>query len=424
MTDPTGTTGTDVEADPVAADAGDPLAALRDRFSLPPDLVYLDGNSLGPLPRGVATRLSQVVTREWGTSLIRGWNDHGWIDLPVRVGDRIAALVGAAPGTVVAVDSTSVNVAKAVSAALRLRPDRQVVLSDSGNFPTDLYMAQGVVNALAGDAHLEVVAPDEVEGRLSGPDASSIALLLLTHVDYRTGRMHDMSALTAAAHRAGAVTVWDLAHSAGAVPVDLESCRADFAVGCTYKYLNGGPGSPAFVYVAPRHAQVVDPLLSGWMGHHAPFAFEPAYRPAPGIRRMQVGTAPILALAALDAALDVWEAVDMADVRAKSTALAERFVTGVERRCGHHGLELASPRDPSQRGSQISYRHPEGYAVIQALIAEGVIGDFREPDIMRFGFCPLYLRHHDVETAVDALATVLDDRRWDTADYKVRAAVT
>lgn len=405
-------------------DDSDPLATVRGRFHLPQGVVYLDGNSLGPLPHGVVQRVTDTITAQWGASLIRGWNDHGWMDLPGRVGDRIAALIGAGPGTVVAADSTTVNVAKVISAALRLRPDRRVVLSDSGNFPTDLYVTQGVLDAMGQGHQLRVVAPEAVTAALTGPDAADVAALLLTHVDYRTGRMHDMAGLTAAAHDAGALAVWDLAHSAGAVPLSLQADEVDFAVGCSYKYLNGGPGAPAFAYVAPRHAADAQPLLSGWMGHAAPFAFEPTHRPAEGAQRMRVGTPAVLALSALDAALDVWDGVDMSAVRAKSIALTERFIGGVEAQCAGHGLRLVSPRDPALRGSQVSFAHPEGYAIVQALIADGVIGDFRTPDVLRFGFTPLYLSHGDVDVAVQRLAGVLDERRWDQPNFQQRAAVT
>ncbi|WP_370325717.1 kynureninase [Euzebya sp.] len=417
--------------DPVSAaeaDAADPLAAFRDRFALPDGVVYLDGNSLGPLPHGVAERVADVVTRQWGESLIRGWNDHGWVDLPGRVGDRIARLIGAPAGSVVCTDSTSVNVAKALSAALALRPDRRIVVSDRGNFPTDLYVAQGLIAALGGRHELRVVDPTDVADVLTGPDAGDVAALLLTHVDYRTGRVHDMAGLTAAAHQAGALAVWDLAHSAGAVELDLDGCDVDLAVGCSYKYLNGGPGAPAFIHVHARHADVAEPLLAGWFGHAAPFDFDLAYRPTSGVGRFRVGTPPVLAMSALDAALAVWDDVDavggMAAVRAKSVALTERFIAGVEARCAGHDLRLVSPRDPAARGSQVSLAHPEGYAVVQALIADGVIGDFRAPDVMRFGFAPLYLRHADVDAAVEALGTVLDERRWDTPAFRRRAAVT
>jgi kynureninase len=407
------------------ADAAPPASHLSDRhrrrFELPPDLIYLDGNSLGALPVGVAERVARVIGEEWGGDLIAGWNAHGWVDLPTRVGDRIGRLVGARPGTVVAGDTTSVNVAKALHAGLRLNPDRRVVLSDDGNFPTDLYVAQGLLAALGGH-ELRVVAPDDVEGVLAGAGGDDVAVLMLTHVDYRTGRMHDMAGLTALAHERGALAMWDLAHSAGAVPVDLDAWDVDLAVGCTYKYLNGGPGSPAFAYVAPRHADAVQPLLSGWFGHEAPFDFDLGYRPAPGIGRMRVGTPPVIALAALDAALDVWDGVAMADVRAASTALTERFIAGVERTCPD--LRLTSPRDPARRGSQVSFAHPDGYAIVQALIEARVVGDFRAPDVLRFGFAPLYLGPADVDEAVRRIAEVVGERRYDDPRFRQRAAVT
>ncbi|HUG83343.1 MAG TPA: kynureninase [Euzebya sp.] len=410
--------------DAALMDAADPLAPIRRRFHIPEGLIYLDGNSLGPLPHGVADRVAEAITAQWGTSLIGGWNDHGWMDLPARVGDRIATLIGAAPGTVVAADSTTVNVAKVISAALRLRPDRRTVLSDSGNFPTDLYVTQGVLDAMGGGHRLQVVAPEEVADVLAGPETTDVAAILLTHVDYRTGRMHDMAALTGAAQDAGALAVWDLAHSAGAVPLSLQADLVDFAVGCSYKYLNGGPGAPAFVYVAPAHANHAQPMLAGWMGHAAPFDFEPTHRPAEGVQRMRVGTPSVLALSALDAALDAWEGVDMTAVRAKSVALTERFIAGVQSRCAAHGLRLVSPRDPDRRGSQVSFAHPDGYAIVQALIADGVVGDFRTPDVLRFGFTPLYTSYSDVDMAVQRLGTVLDERRWDQPTFRQRAAVT
>ena len=397
------------------ADGGtDPFAATRAAFELPEGLVYLDGNSLGPLPRAARARLA-AATEDWGARLIRGWTEAGWIDLPERVGERIAPLIGAAPGTVRAGDSTSVNLFKALSAALRLAPEG-AVLSDSGNFPTDLYVAETLCRALGRE--LRVVAPEAVAGAI-GP---GVAVLMLTEVDYRTGRRHDMAALTAAARAAGALTVWDLAHSAGAFPVDLAGCGADFAVGCGYKYLNGGPGAPAFLYVAPGRVAEAAPILSGWFGHAAPFAFEPRWRPAEGVDRMLVGTPPVLSMAALEAALEVWEGVDLAAVRARSVALSERFVAEVEARCP--GLALASPRDPAQRGSQVSFRHPEGYAVMQALIARGVIGDFRAPDLMRFGFAPLYLTEAEVVRAAEALGEVLASGAWDRPEFRARAKVT
>jgi len=394
------------------------FAATRALFHLPEGIVYLDGNSLGPLPVAAKARVAEAVAAEWGEMLITGWNRAGWMDLPRRVGDRIGRLIGADPGTVVMGDTLSIKVYQALASALELVPQRRVILSDTGNFPSDLYMADGLVRTLGQGYALKTVAPEDVETAID----ASVAVVMLTEVDYRTGRRHDMARLTAKAHAAGAVTVWDLAHSAGALPVDLAGCGADFAVGCSYKYLNSGPGGPAFIHVAPRHADAVRPALSGWLGHAAPFAFDLDYRPGAGIERMRVGTPPILQLAALDAAMDVWEIADIHDVRARSIELSEAFIARVEAACPM--LALASPRDPAARGSQVSFRHPEGYAIMQALIAEGVIGDFRAPDILRFGFTPLYIGLAEVETAADTLARIMATEAWNRADYKRRARVT
>ncbi|TCP42969.1 kynureninase [Rhodovulum marinum] len=394
------------------------FAATRALFDLPEGVIYLDGNSLGPLPGAAADRVARCVREEWGAMLIGGWNGAGWMAQPGRLGDRIGRLVGAEPGSVVIGDTLSIKVYQALAAALEMRPDRRVILSDSGNFPTDLYMAEGLIGALGRGHELVTVAPEAVEDRI-GPD---VAVLMLTEVDYRTGRRHDMARLTRAAHEAGALTVWDLAHSAGAIPVDLAGAGADFAAGCTYKYLNAGPGAPAFVYVAPRHQAAARPALSGWLGHAAPFAFEPAYRPGEGIARMRVGTPPVLQMAALEAALDIWEGVDMAALRARSVALSELFIAEVEARCPD--LALASPRDPDLRGSQVSFRFAEGYAAMQALIARGVIGDFRAPDIMRFGIAPLYIGEDEIRRAAEILGQVMEDRLWDDPAYRIRAAVT
>lgn len=394
------------------------FAATRAQFDLPAGMIYLDGNSLGPLPRGVAERVGQAITAEWGQMLITGWNKAGWMDMPARVGDRVARLVGAAPGTVVMGDTLSIKVYQAVASALELNPGRRVVLSDSGNFPSDLYIADGLLRSLGPDYRLKVVAPEEVMDAID----ETVAVTMITEVDYRTGRRHDMKAITARAHEKGAITVWDLAHSAGAVDVALTDCNVDFAVGCSYKYLNSGPGGPAFIYVAPRWAEKARPALSGWLGHEAPFAFDLDYRPGRGIERMRVGTPPILQLAALDAALDVWDAVDLTDLRARSLELSDAFIAGVEATCPE--LQLATPRDHAMRGSQASFRHPEGYAIMQALIARGVIGDFRAPDILRFGFTPLYIGLDDVQAAVAILAEVMRDRLWDRSEYKTRARVT
>lgn len=401
-----------------ALDIDDVLAPKRTAFALPEGVIYLDGNSLGVLPAHVPARMQQVIATEWGQSLIRGWNEHDWIDLPQRVGNRIGRLIGAPAGTVVACDSTSINVFKVLAAALKLRPERKMILSDSGNFPTDLYMAQGLRDLLDQGHELRVVAPEDVAAAI-GDD---IAVTMLTEVDYRTGRRHDMKRLTRLAHDAGALAIWDLAHSAGALPVDLAGAKADFAVGCGYKYLNGGPGAPAFLYVAPEHQDHISAPLTGWMGHAAPFAFDLDYRPGAGIDRMRVGTPPVLSLSALDAALDVFDDVDMADIRKKSVSLCELFISEVEARCPE--LELVSPRDPEIRGSQVSFRFAEGYALMQALIAEGVIGDFRAPDIVRFGFTPLYISHGDVVRAVEVMAQILTDRLWDRDEFKKRQKVT
>ena len=394
------------------------FAATRAFFRLPEGIVYLDGNSLGPLPRSAPERVRAAVEDEWGEMPITGWNRAGWMDLPRKVGERIGHLIGAEPGTVVMGDTLSIKVYQALASALEFCPDRRVILSDTGNFPSDLYIADGLVRTLGQGYELRTVLPEEVEAAIS----PEVAVLMLTEVDYRTGRRHDMARLTGKAQALGVMTVWDLAHSAGALPVDVAGAQADFAVGCSYKYLNSGPGGPAFIYVAPRHAEAARPALSGWLGHEAPFAFDLDYRPGRGIERMRVGTPPILQLAALDAALDVWEIADIRDVRAKSVQLTEAFIAGVEASCPE--LALASPRDPEARGSQVSFRHPDGYAVMQALIARGVIGDFRAPDMMRFGFAPLYIGEAEVERAVALLAEVMAGRLWDREEYRRRAAVT
>jgi kynureninase len=406
--------------DAEALDKADPLSAKRALFVIPDGTVYLDGNSLGPLPRHVAKRLANAVSEEWGQSLIRGWNMHGWFDMPRSLGDRIGKLIGARSGTVIAADSTSINLVKVLTAALKLRPERHVILSDSGNFPSDLYVAQGVIKALGGHWELRIVEPEAVQSAI-GPD---LAVLMLTEVDYRTGRRHDMKSLITKAHEAGALAIWDLCHSAGAFPVDLEGGDTDFAVGCGYKYLNGGPGAPAFVYVRPELQDKVEPSLAGWMGHAAPFAFDLDYRPAKGIDRLRAGTPGVLSMIALNSALDVWDGVDMQKVRDKSIRLAELFISEVEGRCASYGIKLASPRHAAERGSQVSFHCADGYAVMQALIAHSVIGDFRAPDIIRFGLTPLYTSFTDVWDAAHMIERVMAERLWDRADFKKRAAVT
>ena len=405
--------------DAARLDAADPLAPFRDRFALPEGLVYLDGNSLGALPKAAAARVADAVSREWGEGLVRSWNDAGWIDLPRRVGDKIARLVGAAPGDVVCADSTSVNVFKVLSAALALRPGRRTILSEAGNFPTDLYVAEGLVRHLGRGHRLRLVPKADV---LSALD-EDVAVLLLTHVDYRTGERHDLPAVTRAAREAGALVAWDLAHTAGAMPVDLTAAGADFAVGCGYKYLCGGPGAPAFLWVAPRWQETFAQPLSGWLGHADPFAFEPGYRPAPGISRFLCGTPPILSMTALDASLDLLLEADLELVRAKSEAITSFFVEAVEEACGD-AVRLVSPRDASRRGSQVSFAHPDGYAVMQALVARGVVGDFRAPDVLRFGFAPLYVRFVDAFDAAGALAGVLSSHAHERPEFRRRAAVT
>lgn len=390
----------------------------RSLFQMPDGVVYLDGNSLGPLPRAVADRVGRMISEEWGKELIRGWNSAGWMTQPGRIGDRVGRLIGAPEGTVVIGDTLSIKVYQALASALELNPARRVILSDSGNFPSDLYIADGLLRSLARGHELRIVDPEDVEAAID----ETIAVVMLTEVDYRTGRLHDMRALTRKAHAAGALTIWDLAHSAGAIPVDLTGAGADFAVGCTYKYLNGGPGAPAFIYVAPDHVERIRPALSGWMGHQAPFAFDLDYRAGPGIERLRVGTPPVIAMAALDAALDVWEGVSMSDVRTASIALSDFFIRDIEARCPE--LTLASPRDGAKRGSQVSFRHADGYAIMQALIARGVIGDFRSPDMMRFGFTPLYIGQTEVRAAVDTIEDVMINRRWDAPEYRKKAVVT
>ncbi len=390
----------------------------KDKFDLPAGVIYLDGNSLGPLPKGALARAETVITEQWGQQLIRAWNSAGWMDLPVKVGDRLAPLIGAPKGSVATGDTLSIKVYQALAAALKMRPERKVILSDSGNFPSDLYMAQGLIETIGGDLSLKTPAPEAVLDAID----ETVAVVMLTHVDYRTGRLHDMHAITKAAHRAGAVMVWDLAHSAGAMALDLAGCGAEFAVGCTYKYLNGGPGAPAFIYARPDLIQAVEPALAGWMGHDAPFAMDPDYRPARDAERLRVGTPPIVQLSILDAALDVWEGVDMQALRAASMRLSDLFIAEVERRCP--ALILASPRDANQRGSQVSFAFEHGYAAVQALIDLGVIGDFRAPNIMRFGFTPLFLDDDDIRQAAALIERVTRDELWCDAKYQTRSRVT
>ena len=397
-----------------AFDATDPLAAYRDRFSLPEGVIYLDGNSLGALPKATPAALADVATRQWGDRLIRSWNE-GWIEAPQRIGAKIAPLIGAATDEVIIGDTTSTHLFKALVAALRSNPDRHTVVSEAGNFPTDLHIAEGAVGCVPG-ARLKVVARDDLAAALD----EDTAVLLLTHVHYKTSDRFDMAAWTARAHDAGAIMLWDLSHSVGAVPIDLTGAHADLAVGCTYNYLNGGPGAPAFLFVAKRWQVSLASPLSGWMGHAAPFAFEDAYRPAPGMKRWLAGTPAMLSTAALESALDLWVDLDQRAIATKSAQLFDILATAGDAL----GLDCVTPRAPAKRGSHISFRHPQAYALTQALIARGVIGDFRDPDILRLGLTPLYLSHEDVWRAGDILRETLETEAWRDPAFAERLAVT
>ena len=399
-------------------DRDDPLRPFRDEFLVPEDIVYLDGNSLGVLPLRTRARLSELVEQEWGVDLIQSWNSHDWVRYPRRIGDRIAPIVGAEPGEVVAADSTSVNLFKLLGAAVRLRPGRSVILSERENFPTDLYVAQGLCELLG----LELRMVNRLELR-DGID-DEVAVVALTHVDFRTGELHDMTELTRLAHESGALILWDLSHSAGALPLHMNRDRCDFAVGCGYKYLNGGPGAPAFLFVAREHHSSIRPPLSGWMGHEAPFAFDTDYRPAPGIERHLCGTPSVLAMAALEVGVEITARADLNLLRKKSRRMGDLFLDLVKKRCQGYGLVPACPLDGAVRGSQVSLRHPEGYAIVQALIARGVIGDFREPDILRFGFAPLYLRYIDVWEAVERMQSILKTEEWKRPEFQARQLAT
>jgi kynureninase len=399
-------------------DADDPLASRRALFHLPDGVIYLDGNSLGAMPKAVAARLRHAVEHEWANGLIRSWNDAGWYPAPRRTGAKLAPLIGAEPDEVVVADSTSVNLFKVLVAGARMRAQRRMILSERGDFPTDVYIAQGAAELLG--MELRCVDPDEV---LEAID-DGVAIVLLTHVNYRTARIHDMAAITRRAHDHGALAVWDLCHTAGAMPCDLKACDADFAVGCGYKYLNGGPGAPAFVFVARRHQPFVQQPLTGWHGHARPFDFDHHYAPAPGVERMLAGTAPQLALIALEQALEAFDGVDMRVVRRKSERMTDLFVRLVDQELDSYGFGLASPRDAALRGSQVSLTHPDGYAIMQALIARGVIGDFRAPDILRFGFAVLYVRFVDVWNAVATLKAIMETKAWQDLRFRARRAVT
>ncbi len=402
-----------------ARDEADPLARRRDAFDLPEDLIYLDGNSLGPLTHASRARVGAALNAQWGRGLVGSWNTAGWMDLPDRVGDRIAPLIGAGPGQVVALDTLTLVLAKAVLAALDLRPERSTVLTDVANFHTDRYILDAVATRAGRPIRVRALPREDLAAHLD----DTVALVMLTHVDFRTGEMLDLAGVTAQVHAAGALMVWDLAHSTGAVPVDLRGADADFAAGCTYKYLNGGPGAPAFLWVAPRWQGVAANPLPGWLGHARPFAFEPAFTAAPGVRGFVTSTPSILALAALDGALDAFDGVDLAVLRAKSLALSDEAIALVDERLPGQ-LDLVTPREHARRGSQVSWRHPDAYGIVQALIARGVVGDFRAPDIARFGFAPLFVRHVDVVDFVAHLVAVLEGGEHRDARYALHQAVT
>lgn len=404
--------------DAVGRDLADPLGHLRNRFELPDGLIYLDGNSLGPLPVGVGERVAAVVTDEWGSDLITSWNTHDWIGLPARAGVKIARLIGAAEDTVVVGDSTSVQLFKLLVAATRLRPGRRVIVTDATMFPTDSYIASSVARMTGSE--IRWCEPSDVAASLD----EDVAVLALTHVDYRSGRMHDAAALTAAAHAVGALACWDLCHSAGVVPVELAQWNADLAVGCGYKYLNGGPGAPAFAYVHPRWHDLLDQPLTGWLGHAEPFAFEQNYRPAPGIAKVLTGTPSVLSMSALDAALDAFDGVSMAELRAKSLALTDYLIALADEHLTPYGVTVEAPREHGRRGSQVCLRHSEAYGLVQALIARGVVGDFRAPDLARFGLAPMYVRFVDVWDAVEQAVAVLASKEFANGEYATRKLVT
>ena len=405
----------------ITLDKADPLAKKRQEFDLPANTIYLDGNSLGALPKVVKSRVAEVVSQQWGNDLIKSWNSHSWIDLPIKVGEKIAPIIGAGQGQVICCDSISVNLFKLLCSALKLNSERTVVLSTKDNFPTDLYMVQGLSDLLGPDlCQLQMVEEQNIQQHLT----ESVALLLLTQVNFRTGRLLDMAKLTQLAHDKGVLVIWDLAHSAGALPVELDKCEVDFAVGCGYKYLNGGPGSPAFLYVAKRHQQAVKQPLSGWMGHAKPFAFDAQYHPFPNINQFQCGTPSVISMSALDAALDVWQDVNMLQIRNKSEALAAVFIKLINMNECLYELILCSPKIAQQRGSQLAFSHDAAFAICQALIEKGVIADFRAPNILRFGFTPLYTSFEDVWKAVTTLVNIVESELYKKTRFNIALKVT
>ena len=407
-------------ADLEQLDKADPLAAFRARFALPEGVIYLDGNSLGALPRDTPARLAEVAGRQWGRDLIRSWNIHGWFDLQARIGAKIGRLIGAGEGETIVADSTSINTYKALSAALQINGARKIILSERGNFPTDLYMAQGLIAQLGQGHALRLADPKDIPAAIT----SDVAVVMLTHASYRTGFLYDMAAVTRAAHEKGALVIWDLAHSAGAVPLDLAAAGYDFAIGCGYKFLNGGPGAPAFIAIAKKHQQAFDPVLCGWFGHARPFAFTETYEPAPDIARAAVGTPPVLSLAALEVGVDLALEAPVAQLHGKALKQFDVFAALMEQELKGHGFALAAQDGPGGRGSQITYAHKNGWPVMQALIARGVIGDFRAPDIVRFGFTPMYLGFAELWDAVAILKDIMQSGGWDAPQFHTRAKVT
>ena len=409
-------------------DANDPLRGFREEFVLPPETIYLDGNSLGAQTKGAAERAQDVISEEWGTGLIRSWNDAGWFDLPAVLGDKIAGLVGGEAGATVVTDTTSINLFKVASAACKIQtsdaPGRRVILTQRENFPSDIYMLEGLAEQLGDGWEVRLIDDAEVAAGFPTALTGEVALVVLTHVNYRTGRLFDMESTTSAIHAAGALAIWDLCHSAGALEIDLAGSGADMAVGCTYKFLNGGPGSPAFVWVSEALRTRFTQPLSGWWGHKQPFQMEPSYTPAEGIRRYLTGTQGIISMSVAEVGLDVHSRADMAAVREKSLALSDLFIELVDSRLSHHPVEVVTPREHAQRGSQVSITHPEGFAVMSALIERGIIGDYREPEVLRFGLTPLYIGFTEVWDTVEALRDILDNRIWDAPAHKVRGAVT
>lgn len=390
----------------------------KELFEIPKGIIYLDGNSLGPPIRGSTDCADQVISEEWGKELIKAWNTAGWMSLPQSVGNQIAPVIGVSPDTVATGDTLSIKLYQALAAALSLRPDRKILLSDAGNFPTDLYMAQGLIDTMDKGHRLRTPSPEEVLDSLD----ENVAVVFLTHVDYRTGRVHDIDTITRRAHEVGAVMIWDLAHSAGALPLSIGNSNAEFAVGCTYKYLNGGPGAPAFIYVRPDIVTSITPALTGWLGHQDPFAMELTYRPSASTDRFRIGSPSIIQFKLLELAMNVWEGVDMTELRASSIALSSLFIEEIERRCSM--LTLVTPRDPERRGSQVSFASDDGYAIMQALIERGVIGDFRQPNIMRFGIAPLYLAENDIIEAAQILEEIMIDEIWRDPKFQLKKEVT